>query len=80
MEEGLAVQMDSITYIVFSISIYQNVSVRACESAIAHVRAVTTVRKRCDTPCKLCVRSACVWGCFWSAIAGAIALEIFSLL
>ena len=26
----------------------QNVSVRACESAIAHVRAVTSVRKGCE--------------------------------
>ena len=27
---------------------YQSVGVRACESAIAHVRAVTQVRKGCE--------------------------------
>ena len=29
---------------------------------------------------ELCVRSACVWGYLWSAITGAIALEILSII
>ena len=40
----------------------QNVSVRACESAIAHVRAVTSVRKGCEASWNCACEGACVWG------------------
>ena len=45
----------------------QSVGVRACESAIAHVRAEIQVRKGVRSLLELCVRSACVWGYLWSA-------------
>ena len=40
----------------------QSVSVRACESAIAHVRAVTSVRKGCEASWNCACEGACVWG------------------
>ena len=43
----------------------QNVSVRACESAIAHVRAVTSVRKGCEASWNCACEGACVWGYLW---------------
>ena len=44
---------------------YQNVSVRVCESAIAHVRAVISVRKGCGASWNCACESACVWGYLW---------------
>ena len=44
-----------------AVSQEQNVSVRACEGAIARACAVTSVRKGCEASWNCACESACVW-------------------